>query len=181
MSLGKTSRGILCDERGLSLLEIIVVLIIIGLLAAFSAPTFYRGWQNLQCKRTATSLASLLRFAHHQAILTKEIQIVRIDLDGQLTKLLPANSGAVDAGEKEENEPPKVKGIAPLVFPSTVKPRLLVPEQATVIDRGQRDILFYPSGNSTGEIIELVNVLGTVYRIIVDPVTGVPVISKGTS
>ncbi len=68
-----------------------------------------------------------------------------------------------------------------LRFPSTVRPRLIAPERASVIDSGKWDIVFYPTGNSTGETIELVNVLGSVYRIVIDPVTGLPKISQGGS
>ena len=178
LSLGRTSKGILSDERGLSLLEITVVLLLIGLLVAFSAPTIYRGWYNLQCKRSATSLASIFRFAHQQAILTKETQVVRIDLDGNLTELIAGDS---EAQEGEDGEEPKGAKVAPLYFPSTVKPRLIVPERAIAVDRGKRDVRFFPTGNSTGETIELVNVLGTVYRIVLDPVTGIPSISRGTT
>lgn len=178
MSLGRTSRGALGDERGLSLLEITVVLLIIGLVVAFSAPTIYRGWYNLQCKRSATSLASIFRFAHQQAILTKETQVVQIDLDSQLTRIIPPGS---ETQEGEDAGEPKAAAVAPLYFPSTVKPRLIIPERAVVIDRGKRDVRFFPTGNSTGETIELVNVLGTVYRIVIDPVTGIPSISRGAT
>ncbi len=179
LSRGRTPRSILGDEKGLSLLEIIIVLVIIGLVVSLSTPRLFNVWRNLQVKRSATSLASLLRYAHQQAILTKETQIVRIDLDGQTTVLLPPTVSPPQKGSGEEAAPPK--GATTLRFPSSVRPRLIVPEGATVIDSGQRDIRFYPTGTSTGEAIELVNVLGTVYRIVVDPVTGVPTISREAS
>jgi prepilin-type N-terminal cleavage/methylation domain-containing protein len=177
-SLGRTSRGIWGDERGVSLLEIIIVLIILSLLVGLSTPKLYNSVRNFQCKRAARSLASLLRYAHQRAILTKRTQIVHIDLDGQVTKLIPS-SYSDPGGVGEESPPPKT--LVTLRFPSTVRHRLIVPERATVIDSGKRDIIFYPTGSSTGETIELINVIGTVYRIILDPVTGLPTISRGAS
>ncbi|MFQ5893126.1 MAG: prepilin-type N-terminal cleavage/methylation domain-containing protein, partial [Nitrospinota bacterium] len=178
LSLGRTARGILSDEKGLSLFELIIVLLIIGLVAALSAPAIHHGWQNLQVKRAATSLAALLRYAHRQAILTKETHIVRIDLDGHLTQLLRTNpSGPV----VEDGEPAGQRPLSTLRFPASVRPRLIDPQQARVIDSGQRDLLFYPTGHSTSEAIELVNVRGTVYRIVIDPVTGTPTVSREAS
>ncbi|MFQ6672537.1 MAG: Tfp pilus assembly protein FimT/FimU, partial [Candidatus Tectimicrobiota bacterium] len=144
-----------------------------------SAPALHRGWQNLQVKRAATSLAALLRYAHRQAILTKETHIVRIDLDGHLTQLLRVNPTRGPA--VEDGEPPGQRPLSTLHFPASVRPRLIDPQQARVIDSGQRDLLFYPTGHSTGEAIELVNVRGTVYRIVIDPVTGTPTITREAS
>jgi prepilin-type N-terminal cleavage/methylation domain-containing protein len=173
---GKTSRGHQDGQKGITLLEIIVVLAIIGLLVALSTPRLYNSWRNLQCKRAATSFASLLRYAHQQAILRKEPQTIRIDLDGLTTRLLPPKAVS---HEGEDGKVKKTTSPVTYTFPSSVRPRLIIPERATVIDSGQRDILFYPTGNSTGEIIELVNVLGNIYRISLDPVTGSPTISRG--
>lgn len=178
LSLGRVFRRDLSSERGLSLLELIVVLFIIGLIAALSTPALYRGWRNLQCKRTATSLAAILRYAHQQAILTKRIHIVRIDLDNQLAELLPDQPGESQA---IEGEPVPPRALITFQLPSTVRPRLIDEERAVVVDSGKRDIFFYPTGHSTGEAVELVNTLGTAYRIVVDPVTGTPTISRETS
>ncbi len=178
MSRGRTARRVLSDEKGLSLLELIVVLVIIGLVAALSAPTLYREWRHVQSKRAATSLAALLRYAHQQAILTKETQIVRIDFDGQTTRLLRA---APTGSEDDEGTSPPPRALATYRFPPTVRPRLVNPDRSIVIEAGQRDILFYPTGYSTGEAIELISVLGRVYRIVIDPVTGVTTISREAS
>ncbi len=179
LSPGRTSRGALSDEKGFSLLELIVVLLIIGIVAALSVPAIHRGWINLQCKQAATRMARLLRYAHQQAILTKQVHYVRIDLDGHLTRVLRVEPRGSEIEEGEPPPPPRA--LVTFQFPSTVRPRLIDRQGAVVIDSGKRDLLFYPTGYSTGEAIELINTLGTVYRIVVDPVTGTPTISREVS
>lgn len=180
MSRGRTARRPLSDEKGFTLFELIVVLLIIGLMTALSAPTLYRQWRHAESKRAATSLAALLRHAHQRAILTKENQIVRIDLDGQLARLLISTPTVPEGIDDGEALPPP-RALLKYRFPPSVHPRLIDPQRSTVVTTGQRDILFYPTGYSTGGAIELVNVLGRVYRIVIDPVTGVPTISREVS
>jgi prepilin-type N-terminal cleavage/methylation domain-containing protein len=174
---GKICRGSLGNERGLSLLELLVVLIIIGLVAALSAPAFHRGWLNFQCKQAANRLASMMRFAHHRAILTKEPYIVRIDLDHQTIHVLKnPPTGPKTQGSQEDlhREPTHIT----FKLPPVVKIRIVDAQGLRMMYLGQRDIFFYPTGNSSGEAVELTNTMGTTYRVVVDPITGRASVTK---
>ena len=56
------------DERGVTLLELIVVLAVLAVVTAFALPSIRRGSEGLQLRAQAGRVASLLREARLQAV-----------------------------------------------------------------------------------------------------------------
>ena len=85
------------DERGFTLIELMITLIVLGLLLAFSVPNFgaYAASQNLV--GSASNIASQLRLARQKAIATGEEQIFHIAQNYPTTADYHMHNSAVGA------------------------------------------------------------------------------------
>jgi general secretion pathway protein H len=69
------------QEGGFSLLELIVVMALIGIIAALVPPLMTRSLSNLKMKTTVKEISATLRFARSQAISTKTTQFFFLDIE----------------------------------------------------------------------------------------------------
>ncbi len=65
------------SQRGFSLIELMIVLVVLGLLLGFSIPSFHRLSSSYQLQSTAENIAGQLRLAREKAIATGVIQPFR--------------------------------------------------------------------------------------------------------
>jgi general secretion pathway protein H len=72
-------RGVQVNQRGFTLLELIVVLLIIGLAAGLVAPAIGRSTDALRVRAEVAGFAAVLRHAREQAISTRRAHRVVID------------------------------------------------------------------------------------------------------
>lgn len=79
-------------ERGLTFIEILVVLAIMGLAAAIALPTFMRSQVQAQADREMRSIRALFDFARSEAIKNHGPVTITADADG---------NGSISAGERE--------------------------------------------------------------------------------
>jgi general secretion pathway protein H len=130
-------------ERGFTLLELLVVLMLLALSASIAAPSIARSIDSIRLRAEVASFAAVLRHAREQAIALRQSHAVVV-ADGQLrvvaddevrrTRVLPATWTV-------ETEPPHLR------------------------------LRFAPQGSSTGGEYRIV--AGTIaYRITVDALTG---------
>ena len=75
MSHSRTRR----DARGVTLLELVVVLAVLATVAAFALPSIRRGSEGLQLRAGAGRVASLLREARQQAVTQRRPTRVALD------------------------------------------------------------------------------------------------------
>jgi prepilin-type N-terminal cleavage/methylation domain-containing protein len=59
-----------CSERGVTLLELMIVVVIATVLAALAAPSFAEWQKDLTCREVTRHIASTLRYAKSRAIST---------------------------------------------------------------------------------------------------------------
>lgn len=122
---------------GMTLIEVMVVVVIIGIIAAMAIPTLVGGSANERLKTTVRDIAGALSLARSEAIRTGEIHLVFIGVDalgnplplhnGQSALALVLNDGVrgsvnqncqIDAGEQyvpiaaqPATDPPMIGGV----------------------------------------------------------------------
>jgi general secretion pathway protein H len=115
--------------RGMSLLEILVVLAIMGLVAAMAVPMLGPGVSSGELKAAARQLASGLRLARSEAMATRRETFLTIDIEGRRFKVA-----------QDPKEYPLPKGVGLKLFTA----------QMDLVDDKVGSIRFYPDGGSNG-------------------------------
>ena len=172
-------------RKGFTLLELLVVLVIISMMAAFVGPRVAGSMSTLTLKTAAKKVASSLRYARSQATSESRTYFVLFDPDrGRLT-IRPGQVATIGEKEKEtadgEQDEGRSEGRAD---DNPVKERSKVydlPEgvrfDKVVSDKDETasdvfQIVFFPNGGSSGGEVLLENDRGRRYNISVDFVSG---------
>ncbi len=114
---------------GVSLLELMIVLMIMAIVAALVVPMLGGGVSNTQLRSAARQLASGLRLARSEAVAQRRETFLVVDVAGRRFK--------VDRDPKEHALPPEVD-------------LKLYTAQKDLIDEKVGSIRFYPDGGSNG-------------------------------
>lgn len=143
------------SERGFSLLELLVVIIIMGVISALALPSFSKFLENIEMRKSIRSLSSILRFARSRAIQEgashkvnfeeKGLWVSKEDRDGRYIRL---------EGKRGAN----------IILPEL--------EVAPLSEGNEASITFYPKGTSSGGEIILEVRNEQAYRITVERITG---------
>jgi len=172
-------------RKGFTLLELLVVLVIISIAAAFVGPRVAGSMSTLTLKTAAKKVAASLRYARSQATSESRAYFVLFDTDkGRLT-IKPGQTAPKEDKEKEAAEGEQDTGTSEeMADNNPVKERLKVyalPEgvrfDKVVSDKNEDtsdvfQIVFFPNGGSSGGEVLLENDRGRRYNINVDFVTG---------
>lgn len=136
-------------NRGFTLIEVLVVVMVIGLAMAVVAGTMGTGMAGQQMRSASRDMVAALRHTRGQAIVKREAQVLSIDVEGR---------SYTAAGRATATLP---KGLDLDVETA----------RSEVSADGIASIRFFPDGSSTGGSIELSR--GTaVWRIEVNWLTG---------
>lgn len=127
MHLPSTSGG--SASRGFTLLELTVVLLLMGLIAALAVPDFTGRWQEMQARRCVREMAAELRQARNHAMSGQVETLVRIDLANR--RLVSSAGGRARA------------------LPAGVSIDVIAAGSETIGERVS-GIRFYPDGSASG-------------------------------
>src|SRR5437899_5852201 len=67
-NFGRQSRGRHSPSRGFSMIELVVVLVVILITSAITAPSFMRAYQYYQVSNAATSMGNVIKYTRYEAI-----------------------------------------------------------------------------------------------------------------
>jgi prepilin-type N-terminal cleavage/methylation domain-containing protein len=143
------------DNRGFSLLELVIVLVLMGLVLALSYPSLSRGTVTLHLRGTGRDVLNCLRYAREKAITQQTAVLVTVDREAQTVVLTD------DLGE----------GARSLSLPDDVRIQRVLLSGEEILD-GPLVVRFRPNGSAPNAEIALQSKLGGVLRIVTDPITG---------
>lgn len=150
-------------QRGVTILEMLVVVTLIGVMVGISFPAVTSGVDSLRLLSAADSVASFLNGALNRAERRQEVMEVSISKSDN--KLVLRSS-----------EPNFVRELP---MPSGITITAVLPEIAST-DDGPRRIFLYPGGTVPRIGIELTNRRNARKIVRVDPMTGAPQIDTVT-
>jgi general secretion pathway protein H len=182
------------NHRGFTLLELIVVLIIISLMSALVVPKLTGPLSNLDLKTAAQKISASLRYVRSHAASEKTTYVALFDFDQNRLVMINSAIPPVVKGdfhmnnretldrrpvESPDNEEDRPSGFKAYYLPDGVKLAKAVSREGDV-NSGFFQILFFPSGGSSGGEITVANERGRHYKINVDFITGTVQLSEVT-
>lgn len=143
-------------EEGFTLIEMIIVVILMGLLAALSAPAISKSLTNLKLNTSARRLSAVLRNTRSKAIADKK--------NYEITFNLEEGSYSYPAGNSSK---------------STSLPDGITFREIEDVGNDEETIHFYPKGNSSGGKILLAAETEKFFRVEVEAISGRVKVKRG--
>lgn len=159
-----------------TLLELLVVLFIMGLMSAVVVPRLIGPLSGVTLETAARKTVQSLRWARSQAVALRRSVTVRFD--PRARKLSVMYTASLDAAGQQEKQPMEHQFY---VLPKGVAVENADPSSTGTGAGGSFDIVFYPTGQSSGAAIILKNDNGRICRIVVDFITGEASLAGETS
>jgi prepilin-type N-terminal cleavage/methylation domain-containing protein len=147
-------------QRGVTLIEMLIVMALIALVAGMAAPSVSAGLDTLRLRSTSDAIIGFLNTA-----------LSRADTRQQVVEILisPAE-GTLIAISADQGFQKRLDIVSPIKILS-VQPALV----ADADDQNQtRRFLVYPGGSVPKIVIEIGNAQGRKRLVSIDPITGVP-------
>lgn len=87
----------MADDRGFTLVELLLVLLIVAIAAGLTVPNFSKTYARIQLKKTAEDLAYLMRYAQSRAVVKN--RPVRLTFDEEFSRYWLTEATAEDNEE----------------------------------------------------------------------------------
>lgn len=142
-------------DRGFTLLELALVLVVMSLVAALTYPAMLRGRTAFHLRAVGRDVIGALRSARETAVTEQKVMMVQVDSQAQRLTV------SDDAGD----------GARSLAMPGDVRLEVASNSGEPVPD-GQIMIRFLPNGSADDAQILLRSETGAVLRIVTDAITG---------
>lgn len=173
-------------DRGLTFLEIMVVVTILGVLLAVSSPSLKNMYQKMQLNASARQIGSLCKYGRAAAIMQEGEVRILFDLESARYRLrLPPKVDEDDRRSHSRYRNEEEKKLASVEEPKYLPPDVEFVEIMTDAPeeenpgRWQTGLIFYQNGSATPCIITLENRRGRRVTIEVQHATGAVRIYQG--
>ena len=153
--MSKSSNGSIVNNRGFTLVELVLVLVIMGLALGVSYPMLSRGTATFHLRATGREILNALRYAREKAI-TEQVEM-RIVADRE--KQLLVLTDAFGAGDRS------------YAMPHDVRIERVLLSGQEVVD-GPLVLRFLPNGSSDNAEIVIRSTSGASLKVETDPLTG---------
>lgn len=144
-------------QSGVTLIEMLIVVAIVGLMAGLTFPSFTAGLDGLRLRSASTTVASALNIAINTAD--------RRQLPVQLLIQPAQNRIVLRAAESKRDQIFEI--------PQGIKIQRILPALFSNEECSDRYLLVYPNGAPPQLVVELVNPRGSLRQIKLDPISGV--------
>jgi prepilin-type N-terminal cleavage/methylation domain-containing protein len=155
LSVGKAKAS---RVRGVTLIEMMVVVAIIGMIAAISAPSVSSGLDSVRLSTATESIASFLNSAGDRAERHQEPVEVVISVKENRLRLLSGESGFTRE----------------LKLPDGISIEAILPKEGVEGSEEGRRLILMPGGAVPGIGVQVVNQHGGRRIVRLDPMTGFP-------
>ena len=142
-------------DRGFTLMELVLVLLVMSLVMAVTYPALSRGRMAFHLRGVGRDVVNTLRFARETAVTEQKVMMVVIDSQAQQITV------SDDVGDG-------ARSFAP---PSDIKIQCLTGSGEADME-GPMRIRFLPNGSSDNAQILLKSDTGATLKIVTDPLTG---------
>jgi prepilin-type N-terminal cleavage/methylation domain-containing protein len=136
------------NRRGVTLIEMVVVMAIIGVMAAIAFPAATSGLDSIRLQSAADSIASFLSAAMNRAERRNIVMEIMVD--------------------------PKANQLALHSTEPGYERVLQMPSNVAISGEGVHRLLLVPGGTVPRFVIEINSVKGARKQIVVDPISGTP-------
>jgi len=160
-------------SKGLTLLELLVVLVLIGVISGLLAPRIGNSVRNTTLKSASQKVAASLRYVRSRAVSEKATYMVQFDFEQARLSILTEKEPP-DAKERKDpgNRTEKSARARSYELPEGVHLEKAVLGNGEV-HSGLFRVLFFPNGGSSGGKVVLRNDGGRRCEIKIDFITGV--------
>lgn len=155
-------------KSGFTLMELLVVLVIVGLVAAFIAPRITAPMGGLQLKTASKKIVSAMRYARSQAVSQRHGRVAIFDFE---MRRMMVFKGSDLPPEYRPDDLPLQKAEMRYDLPEQVRLEKAVSSVETVTG-GLFQVAFFPNGSSTGGEVILAAGEKRRFCIRVDFITG---------
>jgi general secretion pathway protein H len=143
------------QDRGFTLLELMIVMLVIGLAMAVTLPSLWRGSSTLHMRACSRDVLNMFRYAREKAVTEQTGMVVLVDKENQ--GLILSNN----LGDSAKT----------YVMPKDVKIGCIALSGKELTDN-YMGVRFLPNGSSDAAVVLLQSDSGSQLRIISDALTG---------
>lgn len=169
-------------KRGVTFLELMVVLTILSALILIAAPRLKGFHQGSQLSTSAREIASICRYARAQAILTEQKCEVRFDIDNDQFWLKLQSEDEIEKTKKKSSKNDELQN--PLEEVKTLERGVVFKEIASdamdfKVKNSLVRVIYYPNGSASSAYIVLENEREKILTIEIPTATGYPEVYDG--